>query len=66
MTTIEKKTVIKALTYYRESMMQQEATAQRNGEQKQAIESGREASIAGGLVSEFCRILNEPCGSCKI
>ena len=66
MTRIEKEVVIRACAYYRDSQMRKAKNARKNGENKKAVEYSSEASLSHAMVSEFCRILSEPCGSCSI
>lgn len=66
MTRIEKETVIRALAYYHESQVRKSNIARKKGENKKAVDYSSEADIAQSMVSEFCRILTEPCGSCMI
>lgn len=66
MTRIEKETVLKALAHYKDAQRKQETATRRKGELKKAAEHTREACIADALISAFCSILDEPCGTCSI
>lgn len=66
MTRIEKEVIIRACAYYRDSQMRKATSARKAGENKRAAEHTSEASLSQAMVSEFCRVLDEPCGSCKI
>ena len=66
MTRIEKEVTIRALSNYCLSQRKLEKRYKKQGETKRAMEAIQESMIANGLVSGFCSILDEPCGSVKI
>lgn len=66
MTLIEKKTVIKALEFYRDSQRRKERKARKNLELKKAAEYCGEAIDAEGLIIIFRELLTIPAGEAKV
>ena len=66
MTRIEKEMVITALSYYAKRCKSAEQRERKRGELGRAAKLSADKCIAEGLVSEFCRVLTEPCGTCSI
>ena len=66
MTRIEKETVISALAEYKDKQRRKADRERRRGELGKAIKSNSEYHIAEAMLTEFCKILAEPCGSVRI
>lgn len=66
MTFMEKELVIRALRVYADQQKRTETNMRKRGELKKAAECVGQSCMAEGLMTAFCAILGEPCGTVSI